>query len=241
MPPLWKHHAQGRIACRLNLVLKPHNELDTHYLCAEFEVCGGAAQIDACGFDALEGAPLKREPLCSHEDRGIDAMLVPVGEDAKDREGVHSIVRLKPLDDFPVFRPHVFEGVGFVEITRRDVPLKRLVEYGESSPSRSGSLEFSSIGLDDGELPYQMVQHATQVVANVPYEDASASHKRLWDFCNPEDIIARTRLVLGTHSYSVLLGPNNAGFNLGLQGVSMLHRPVELGPTPGEIGLVGHD
>lgn len=136
---------------------------------------------------------------------------------------------------------HVFEGVVGRKLFRDDIRAWGVDIDGKPNPaSPPFAWGASTVGAVKGELPNDVVQDGTEVVDNIANQDAEVGQRQIRDCYSPKDMVAHLRVELTDDSYLIGLSQEQ-GADCGIKRVAVYPRPLEFGPTPAEVRLVGHD
>jgi hypothetical protein len=212
--------------------------------CADFKVFRGMREIE---FDALDGTLFEMKSAGGHKYGGYHSVFISVGEDSEDGERIPlrlaSSVRLQALDDCPMRGDYILEGVALRKLFRDDI-LDILVgfdNYRKSGSPRPAAREFLPPRFHERELPREMVERTSQIMHDIPYEQAQPDSWQFGGIGNLEDVVSRLRVELTSESYEVRFVQEKAGANFFIEDVAMFPRPCNLGSASTEVGLVGND
>jgi hypothetical protein len=240
----WEAYFWGRAACHLHMRVAKRGQRGTCNLCADFKVFRSMPEVK---FETINGAFFELQRAGGYKYGGYHPVFISIGEDSEDGEGVPlrlpSSVRLQALDDCPMRGDYILEGVSLRKLFRDDI-LDFLVgfdNYRKSGSPRPAAREFLAPRFHERELPREMVEHTSQIMHDIPHEQAQADSWQFGGIGNLEDIVSRLRVELTSEFYEVRFVQEKAGTNFFIEDVAMLPRPCNLGAASTEVGLVGHD
>jgi len=228
----WEAYFWGRVAFHFHMRVGKRGQRGTCNLCAEFQVFRGMPEVE---FDIFGGTLFELESGGGYKYGGYHPVFVRVGENSEDGQCVPlrlaSSVRLEPLDDCPMWGEYVFEGIGFRKLFRDNVPVGRLDNYRKSGSPRPVARKFLTSGLQEGELPNEMVEDTPQVMHDITHEQAYLDSWQLGGVGDLEDIVTGLRVELTAESYEIRFVQEEAVADFFIEDVAMFPRPYKLRPT----------
>jgi hypothetical protein len=236
--PLRELYVRGYVACHFHLRVHFVRQSHSHDFCIDFQIFApehmrrvlvGPLEIGGAGglYNVIE-----LHDSSSQQQRVKNLMLVPVGKFPESFEGaarvVRSLIGLRVLDDCPLTR---WDIAGMYPLIRELLAgvLNRELERLRFSVA----LRNSDVGAI--ELPVEVVKGASEVVDNITQKDAHAQPPVFLDCCDAKDMIARLSFQLGAELDKIGFASRDGGVDYGLQAITMLTRPLNLGAALGKV------
>lgn len=181
---LSERYSKGELACHLHAPWRflSSVEQETQPGCAVLQALSGLddeVPLDGGGMTSIIRAQIPIEPLCESLARKEavgridDAVLVSIGKAGEDGEGmgvgVPSVVRLRLLDECPVFRAQTRNAPG-------SHPLELSLRLGRD---RELSAVVRDPAIEQGHLPDQMIERRSKIVDRVSKDDPKAQRRFL--------------------------------------------------------------